>query len=291
MRKRIGYAIFLLTLSAMCFSGCGRNNDSNLENGAGSSIEGEENVNDANGTTQEDTGLNQSQGNENGTGEMDSQMQGSDAFVEYQGMVQGGSDKESLYGYLEQYGAGVSQDEADQMIGSLFQYYDDPTMIDAERIMNVENMDMSDGMRSFLTAMRRENTDPTLDGNGIKVSQEELLNRSLEMENIYSDNMDSPVASLAYDRYNTLIHAAVSGGYDAGNNMPNSYADESGNQISQEAMDGYRRFIEANPDSKTAGILNQYVGVVSDAENAISDTVTGFYDTIKDTVRDIFDGV
>lgn len=275
-------------LSLCLFTGCGR---ADSDNGNANDNAGQI------GTENTENGVQNTPQNNDGSSDMtdqnssDIQNQGSDLYQGYQSLVQGGNDKEELYQYLEENGAGVMTDEADEMVASLFSYYDNPEEIDSERIMQIENLNLSDGMRSFLTAMKREFLDPTIDENGIKVSQEELLNRSLEMENIYLGNRESPVAQLAYNRYNTLIHAAVTGGYDSGNNMPNSYANEDGTGLSDDAITGYQNFIENNPDSKTAGLLQNYLGVFEEGGKTIGDGVIDFYDSIKDTVRDLFDGI
>ncbi len=278
MKKRLIVTVCLLSMSVFWLTGCGGNNSTAQNNTT---------TEDTAGQGQDEAGLGteDSATDETGTGE-DGE---SDFLGNYQTMLQGAGSQEDIYSYIDTNISGATSDEADQVVTGLIGHVGSASSIDYTRLQNHKSY-MSDEMGRFIDLMQQEQETPAVTmAGGNQLSVTELLNRAAEFENLMNDYPDGATNQYAYERYEQIMKAAITGGYDAQNNVVNSYLDDK-QTLGENYLTEYNDFIGGEQSgTRTAEIVSDYVGMFGD-DRKMTDDISAYYNNFMTNLKDAFTG-
>ncbi|MDY0235816.1 MAG: hypothetical protein RBR71_07285 [Gudongella sp.] len=134
----------------------------------------------------------------------------------------------------------------------------------------------SDEFKSYFEIWETETENETTDGEGLKISAEEIIDRALNIERFTNRFPDSKLKQKLEDLYKAYIGLSLKG---LGN--PYIFAKEGETTLNPDLLEMYKQKINNNPDSRTAKILNLYiVELEKDSYNLNGDNVNYFYENI-----------
>ena len=77
--------------------------------------------------------------------------------------------------------------------------------------------------------------------------------------------------------YEEIATNAITGGYDPSNGVEHYYQGNSADVVDEESIQYYQQFVNANPDSRLAGIIDEYIKLLRENNYRINDDVEAFY--------------
>ena len=168
--------------------------------------------------------------------------------------------------------------KADEMLIQLENYLYSKAY-DAKRVIEklapfIENA--SDEFKSYFKIWETETENETTDGEGLKISAEEIIDRALDIERHANKFSENKLKQKLEDLYKAYISLSLKG---LGN--PYIFAKEGENTLNPDMLEMYKQKIDENPDSRTAKILDNYlVELEKDSYNLNGDNVNYFYENI-----------
>jgi hypothetical protein len=163
---------------------------------------------------------------------------------------------------------------------------------------------MPEDMIAFTELMRLESDTPSMamsdteNRKVINMTLSEMLERALLFEQHlekYPDNVSTDAAQRLYEEIATN---AISGGYNSTEGIAHYYKGDTDDVVDSDAIQYYEQFIEANPNSNLAKIVEEYVALLKTNQYQINDEVEDFYkslyskldiDTITENANNVTD--
>jgi hypothetical protein len=145
---------------------------------------------------------------------------------------------------------------------------------------------MPEDMIAFTELMRLESDTPSMamsdteNRKVINMTLSEMLERALLFEQHlekYPDNVSTDAAQRLYEEIATN---AISGGYDSTEGIAHYYKGDTDDIVDSNAIQYYEQFIEANPNSNLAKIVEEYVALLKTNQYQINDEVEDFYKSL-----------
>jgi hypothetical protein len=145
---------------------------------------------------------------------------------------------------------------------------------------------MPEDMIAFTELMRLESDTPSMamsdteNRKVINMTLSEMLERALLFEQHlekYPDNVSTDAAQRLYEEIATN---AISGGYDSTEGIAHYYKGDTDDIVDSDAIQYYEQFIEANPNSNLAKIVEEYVALLKANQYQINDEVEDFYKSL-----------
>jgi hypothetical protein len=176
----------------------------------------------------------------------------------------------------------LDEEKADEM---LIQFEDFLYAKGYDKKKVIENLapfigNASDEFKSYFKIWKTETDNETTDGEGLKISAEEIIDRALEIEKHSNRFPESKLKQKLDDLYKAYIGLSLKG---LGN--PYIFAKEGETNLDPDLLEMYKQKINENPDSRTAKILNLYiVELEKDSYNLNGDNVNYFYENIDKIV-------
>jgi hypothetical protein len=145
---------------------------------------------------------------------------------------------------------------------------------------------MPEDMIAFTELMRLESDTPSMamsdteNRKVINMTLSEMLERALLFEQHlekYPDNVSTDAAQRLYEEIATN---AISGGYDSTEGIAHYYKGDTDDVVDSDAIQYYEQFIEANPNSNLAKIVEEYVALLKTNQYQINDEVEDFYKSL-----------
>ncbi len=187
---------------------------------------------------------------------------------------------------------GATETDVRRFFEGLFGYGDNIRDIDFTALEQ-SRQHMPEDMIAFMDLMRLERDTPSMvtsnenDRMEIGLTLSEMLERALLFEEHIKKYPDSASTQAATQLYEEIVTAAITGGYDKANNVPHYYQGETADVVDENSIQYYEQFAEANPDTLTGEIVNDYVKLLEDNKFALNDTVEEFYRNISTRVQEI----
>lgn len=183
----------------------------------------------------------------------------------------------------------------DENISNLDEIYVDEVILTFEEYLKINNpsikeissklnkyYDYSSGeIKSYLDILNKEAESIFTDGEEIRVSLDELLERAKMSEIHLREYIGKVTYNKVYDLYENYLVGAILG---SGNQY--IYANEGYSTIREDVLKKYNSFIENNQDSFTSNILSKYLEELKlDEMDMNGVNVLKFYEDIRDIIK------
>lgn len=187
---------------------------------------------------------------------------------------------------------GAAETDIRRFFEGLFNFGDNIRDIDFTALEQ-SRQHMPEDMIAFMDLMRLERDTPSMvmsdeaDRMEIGMTLSEMLERALLFEEHIKKYPNHTSTQAATQLYEEILTAAISGGYDKTNNIPHYYQGETADVVDEKSIEYYEQFADANPDTLTGEIVNEYIQVLKDNKFALNDTVEEFYRNIATRVSEL----
>lgn len=187
--------------------------------------------------------------------------------------------------YIGENIADATETDVRRFFDGLFHYGDDLRDIDFTKLETSKQY-LSEDMIAFMELMKLEADSPSMvmsdeeNRRVIGLTLSEMLERALLFElhiEKYPDALSTEAASRLYEEIATQ---ALTGGYDKNNGVENYYQGDSPDVVDEESIKYYQQFADANPNSRLAGVVKEYIKVLQDNKMQLNEEVEGFYQGI-----------
>lgn len=200
---------------------------------------------------------------------------------EYFDLLQSKSD--NIIGFVDKNISYLDEVYVDEVVVSLEEYIktNNPSMAELSSKLNMYYDYSSDEIKSYLDILNKEAESMFTDGDEIRVSLDELLERAKVSETHLRKYMGRVTSNKVYDLYESYIVGAILG---SGNQY--IYANDGYSTIKEDVLNKYNGFIENNQDSFTSNILSKYLGELKVDEldmNGVN--VLKFYEDLRDIIK------
>lgn len=145
---------------------------------------------------------------------------------------------------------------------------------------------MPEDMIAFTELMRLESDTPSMamsdteNRKVINMTLSEMLERALLFEQHlekYPDNVSTEAAQRLYEEIATN---AISGGYNSTEGIAHYYKGDTDDVVDSDAIQYYEQFVEANPNSNLAKVVDEYVSLLKTNQYQLTDDVEDFYKSL-----------
>jgi hypothetical protein len=145
---------------------------------------------------------------------------------------------------------------------------------------------MPEDMIAFTELMRLESDTPSMamsdteNRKVINMTLSEMLERALLFEQHlekYPDNVSTEAAQRLYEEIATN---AISGGYNSTEGIAHYYQGDTNDVVDSDAIQYYEQFVEANPNSNLAKVVEEYVTLLKTNQYQLNDNVEEFYKSL-----------
>jgi methyltransferase-like protein len=157
--------------------------------------------------------------------------------------------------------------------------------IDLTRL-NVSNEYMSEDMIAFIELMRTESDTPSMvmsdteNRRVINMTLSEMLERALLFEHHIEKYPDNTSTEAAQRLYEEIATNAIAGGYDSTEGIAHYYQGDTENVVDSNSIQYYEQFIEANPNSNLAKVVDEYITLLVSNQYQLTDEVEDFYKSL-----------
>lgn len=223
-------------------------------------------------------------------------------FTEYDTMLgDENTNPNDIMDYINTNIVGAAVDDVEYFFKGLLGFGTDIRDIDFTGL-EASRQYMPEDMIAFMELMRLEGDTPSMvmsdmeNRRVINMTLSEMLERALLFEQHiekYPDNVSTEAAQRLYEEIATN---AISGGYNSTEGIAHYYQGDTENVVDSDAIQYYEQFVEANPNSNLASVVNEYVGLLKTNQYQLNDEVEDFYkslysrldiDNINSNVSDI----
>jgi hypothetical protein len=239
-----------------------------------------------NATTDEQDPLTGEEVSENnGTENMDASQWNGD-FTEYDTMLADeNTNPNDIIDYINTNVVGAAANDVDYFFRGLLGFGTDIRDIDLTRL-NVSNEYMSEDMIAFIELMRTESDTPSMvmsdteNRRVINMTLSEMLERALLFEHHIEKYPDNASTEAAQRLYEEIATNAIAGGYDSTNGIAHYYQGDTENVVDSNSIQYYEQFIEANPNSNLAKVVDEYITLLVSNQYQLTDDVEDFYKSL-----------
>jgi hypothetical protein len=204
-------------------------------------------------------------------------------FTEYDTMLADeNTNPNDLMDYINTNIVTAATDDVEYFFRGLLGYGSDIRDLDFTKL-EASRQYMPEDMIAFMELMRLEADTPSMamsdteNRKVINMTLSEMLERALLFEEHlekYPDNVSTEAAQRLYEEIATN---ALSGGYDSTEGIPHHYMGETENVVNSDSIQYYEQFVEANPNSNLAHIVEDYVALLKENQYEINDDIEEFY--------------
>lgn len=201
---------------------------------------------------------------------------------EFDRLLRNPNDVGGVVGYITDNIATATEGEITRFFHGLFHYGDDLRSIDYTQFDESKQY-LPEDMIAYMELMKLENQSPSMrmsDEENRKViglTLSEMLERALLFEQHiakYPNALSTEAASMMYEEIATH---AITGGYDPSNGIEHYYQGNSADVVDEESIRYYQQFADANPDSRLAGIVKEYITLLRENNFRINEEIEAFY--------------
>ncbi len=148
--------------------------------------------------------------------------------------------------------------------------------------------DVSDEEAAYQAWKEMEVSQPAFGETGANISAGKLLERAVTIEEFITQYPDSQYRDEAVEHYNSLVTAAITGGYAEGENNSHLYLDDNGETFSADVVTEYDTFVNDFGDTKTAAIVEEYTALIGNQDGSFTEDVKSFYNDLMNRLKDVF---
>ncbi len=163
-----------------------------------------------------------------------------------------------------------------------------PSESASEPATDNENNTATDEESAYQAWKDIEVSQPAFGETGANISAGELLERAVVVEEFIMQYPDSQYRDEALEHYNSLVTAAITGGYAGEGNGSHLYLDDNGETFSADVVTEYDTFVNNYGDTQTAALVKEYTTIIGDADGSFTDDVRSFYDDLVNRLKDMF---
>ena len=152
---------------------------------------------------------------------------------------------------------------------------------------------MPEDMIAFMDLMKLEAETPSMvmsseeNRKVIGMTLSEMLERALLFEHHIEKYPDAVTTQAAYQLYEEIATAAITGGYDRENGVEHYYQGETSDVIDERSLEYYQKFAQANPDSRLGQLVSEYVTLLQSKNFRIDEDMEQFYRSISLKLRPV----
>jgi hypothetical protein len=221
----------------------------------------------------------------NGTDNMDASQWNGD-FTEYDTMLSDeNTNPNDIIDYINTNVVGAAANDVDYFFRGLLGFGTDIRDIDLTRL-DVSNEYMSEDMIAFIELMRTESDTPSMvmsdteNRRVINMTLSEMLERALLFEHHIEKYPDNTSTEAAQRLYEEIATNAIAGGYDSTEGIAHYYQGDTENVVDSNSIQYYEQFIEANPNSNLAKVVDEYITLLVSNQYQLTDEVEDFYKSL-----------
>ena len=243
-------------------------------------------------------GKNGNEGKDPLTGEEQSQTQESSSQEETQTgdnrdfdtVVSEASQPSDIIDYLNMNLPNASNEETVRYLSGLLGFGNDVRDIDFTQLEDSRQY-MPEDMIAFMDLMKLEAETPSMvmsseeNRKVIGMTLSEMLERALLFEHHVEKYPNAVTTQAAYQLYEEIATAAITGGYDRENGVEHYYQGETSDVIDERSLEYYQKFAQANPDSRLGQLVSEYVTLLQSKNFRIDDDMEQFYRSISLKLR------
>lgn len=234
------------------------------------------------------------------TGEEQSQTQESSSQEETQTgdnrdfdtVVSEASQPSDIIDYINTNLPNASNGETGRYLSGLLEFGNDVRDIDFTQLEDSRQY-MPEDMIAFMDLMKLEAETPSMvmsseeNRKVIGMTLSEMLERALLFEHHIEKYPDAVTTQAAYQLYEEIATAAITGGYDRENGVEHYYQGETSDVIDERSLEYYQKFAQANPDSRLGQLVSEYVTLLQSKNFRIDEDMEQFYRSISLKLRPV----
>jgi hypothetical protein len=207
-------------------------------------------------------------------------------FTEYDAMLADeNTNPNDITDYINTNIVGAAADDVEYFFRGLLGFGNDVRDIDFTSLESSRQY-MPEDMIAFTELMRLEGDTPSMmmsdteNRKVINMTLSEMLERALLFEEHLEKYPDNASTEAAQRLYEEIATNAISGGYDSAEGIAHYYQGDTADVVDSDAIAYYEQFIEANPNSNLAKVVEEYVSLLKSNNYQLNTEVEEFYKSL-----------
>jgi hypothetical protein len=207
-------------------------------------------------------------------------------FTEYDAMLADeNTNPNDITDYINTNIVGAAADDVEYFFRGLLGFGNDVRDIDFTSLESSRQY-MPEDMIAFTELMRLEGDTPSMmmsdteNRKVINMTLSEMLERALLFEEHLEKYPDNASTEAAQRLYEEIATNAISGGYDSTEGIAHYYQGDTADVVDSDAIAYYEQFIEANPNSNLAKVVEEYVSLLKSNNYQLTTEVEEFYKSL-----------
>jgi hypothetical protein len=207
-------------------------------------------------------------------------------FTEYDAMLADeNTNPNDITDYINTNIVGAAADDVEYFFRGLLGFGNDVRDIDFTSLESSRQY-MPEDMIAFTELMRLEGDTPSMmmsdteNRKVINMTLSEMLERALLFEEHLEKYPDNASTEAAQRLYEEIATNAISGGYDSTEGIAHYYQGDTADVVDSDAIAYYEQFIEANPNSNLAKVVEEYVSLLKSNNYQLNTEVEEFYKSL-----------
>lgn len=207
-------------------------------------------------------------------------------------VVSEASQPSDIIDYINTNLPNASNGETGRYLSGLLEFGNDVRDIDFTQLEDSRQY-MPEDMIAFMDLMKLEAETPSMvmsseeNRKEIGMTLSEMLERALLFEHHIEKYPDAVTTQAAYQLYEEIATAAITGGYDRENGVEHYYQGETSDVIDERSLEYYQKFAQANPDSRLGQLVSEYVTLLQSKNFRIDEDMEQFYRSISLKLRPV----
>lgn len=207
-------------------------------------------------------------------------------------VVSEASQPSDIIDYINTNLPNASNGETGRYLSGLLEFGNDVRDIDFTQLEDSRQY-MPEDMIAFMDLMKLEAETPSMvmsseeNRKVIGMTLSEMLERALLFEHHIEKYPDAVTTQSAYQLYEEIATAAITGGYDRENGVEHYYQGETSDVIDERSLEYYQKFAQANPDSRLGQLVSEYVTLLQSKNFRIDEDMEQFYRSISLKLRPV----
>lgn len=207
-------------------------------------------------------------------------------------VVSEASQPSDIIDYINTNLPNASNGETGRYLSGLLEFGNDVRDIDFTQLEDSRQY-MPEDMIAFMDLMKLEAETPSMvmsseeNRKVIGMTLSEMLERALLFEHHIEKYPDAVTTQAAYQLYEEIATAAITGGYDRENGVEHYYQGETSDVIDERSLEYYQKFAQANPDSRLGQLVSEYVTLLQSKNFRIDEDMEQFYRSISLKLRPV----
>jgi hypothetical protein len=207
-------------------------------------------------------------------------------FTEYDAMLADeNTNPNDITDYINTNIVGAAADDVEYFFRGLLGFGNDVRDIDFTSLESSRQY-MPEDMIAFTELMRLEGDTPSMmmsdteNRKVINMTLSEMLERALLFEEHLEKYPDNASTEAAQRLYEEIATNAISGGYNSTEGIAHYYQGDTADVVDSDAIAYYEQFIEANPNSNLAKVVEEYVSLIKSNNYQLNTEVEEFYKSL-----------